>query len=252
LSTLRRYGLRAAGAVALALVGCNQLLGIEESFVDPALEPAPEGGGEGGERSEASTGGSPAEPSSGGSDIGGERASGGTAGAAGAPGEPDLCEEYCALMRDHCVGDAAQYRDDAQCLTICRTFPEGTLDDDRVNTVSCRRRYASKARYLAGPELAADCSNAGPGGNGRCGSYCEGLCTVTMAACNRDVSDPYFYASLEDCLADCGPLPSSRYQYGTEASGNSLECRLFHASSALMADADEHCEHSLGITLCTD
>jgi len=61
-----------------------------------------------------------------------------------------------------------------------------------------------------------------------------------------------FYDSIVDCLRDCADLPAAPYQYGTVSSGNSLECRLFHASSAIMGDADEHCEHTLGISLCAD
>lgn len=230
-----------------ALAGCNQLLGIDESFVDPALEPSVLG--EGGERAVTARGGSPAGPSGGSLGDAGEPPEGG---AAGAPARGDVCEQYCDLMGEHCVGDALQYRDDAQCLKICRAFPVGALDDDRVNTASCRRRYAGKIRYLAGPELVTACGYAGPGGDGRCGSNCEGFCTIAMAACRPEVTEPYFYESFDDCLLDCEGLPSSRYQYGAISAGNSLECRLFHASSAIMGDADEHCEHTLGIALCTE
>jgi len=131
-------------------------------------------------------------------------------------------------------------------------MPVGSIEDDRVNTASCRRRYAGKSRYLAGPELATNCRYAGPGGDGRCGSNCEGLCSIAMSACDATSSDPYFYRSFDDCLADCEKVPESAYVYGSEAAGNSLECRLFHASSAIMSDPDEHCEHVLGVTLCVD
>jgi hypothetical protein len=246
-----------------ALAGCNQLLGIDESFVDPALEPRARG--EGGEPTVGAQAGSPTRPSGGSLGSAGEPSAGGAAGAsaaevpaggvsgaAGAPAGADVCEQYCDLMGEHCAGDALQYRDNAQCLKICRLFPVGVLDDDRVNTAACRRRYAGKARYLAGPELVTNCGYAGPGGDGRCGSNCEGFCTIALAACSPELSEPYFYRSFDDCLLDCEDLPSSRYQYGATSAGNSLECRLFHASSAVMADADEHCEHTLGIALCTE
>jgi hypothetical protein len=73
-----------------------------------------------------------------------------------------------------------------------------------------------------------------------------------MSACSPELSEPYFYRSADECLLDCQGLPESGYVYGTVAAGNSLECRLFHASSAMMGDADEHCEHTLGVTLCTE
>lgn len=234
-----------------ALVGCNQLLRIDESFVDPALEG--DGRGEGGERSAPLPSANAGEPASGGGAAGGaeQPASGGAAGANGAASD-DVCAQYCELMGEHCVGEALQYRDEAQCLRICRAFPVGTIDDDRVNTASCRRRYAGKARYLAGPELATGCAYAGPGGDGRCGTNCEGFCSIAMAACSAEVSDPYFYESFDACLLDCEPLAMTRYEYGAVSAGNSLECRLFHASSAIMGDEDEHCEHTLGITLCAE
>jgi hypothetical protein len=238
---------KGSALLVVALVGCNQLLGIEESFVDPALEPSVLSGG--GERTVDAQGGSPTHPSGGSPEGPGEPPAGG---AAGAPAKADVCEQYCDLMDEHCVGDALQYRDTAQCLKICRTYPVGAADDDRVNTAACRRRYAGKARYLAGAELSTTCGYAGPGGDGRCGSNCEGLCTIAMAACRPELTEPYFYDSFGACLADCEGLPSSRYQYGAISAGNSLECRLFHASSAIMADADEHCEHTLGITLCAE
>jgi hypothetical protein len=242
---------RGSALIVGALVGCNGLLGIEESFVDPALDADPRPNG--GEPSMAEAGTSPARaPQSGGGGAAGAPSEPSMAGAAGAAVTDDVCEQYCQLMGEHCVGEALQYRDDAQCLEVCRTFPVGSIDDDRVNTASCRRRYAGKARYLAGPELATGCGYAGPGGDGRCGSNCEGFCSLAMAACRTGATDPYVYESLEACLLDCEGLPMTRYEYGAVSAGNSLECRLFHASSAIMADADEHCEHALGITLCAE
>jgi hypothetical protein len=242
---------RLSAVLVGALVGCNQLLGIDESFVDPALEG--DGRGEGGEGSAPLPSANAGEPASRGGAPGGaeQPESGGAAGATGAASD-DVCAQYCELMGEHCVGEALQYRDEAQCLRICRAFPVGAVDDDRVNTASCRRRYAGKARYLAGAELATGCAYAGPGGDGRCGTNCEGFCSIAMTACSAKVSDPYFYESVAACLLDCEGLAMTRYEYGAVSAGNSLECRLFHASSAIMGDADEHCEHTLGITLCAD
>jgi hypothetical protein len=245
LSQLLRFGT----VLVCALVGCNQLLGIDESFVDPALED--DGRADGGERSSPLPSGNGGEPASnGGAPGGAEQPHAG--GAAGAAASDDVCAQYCDLMGEHCVAEALQYRDKEQCLRICRALPVGAIDDDRVNTASCRRRYAGKTRYLAGPELATTCAYAGPGGDGRCGTNCEGFCSIAMAACSAEVSEPYFYESFDACLLDCEELPMTRYEYGAVSAGNSLECRIFHASSAIMADADEHCEHTLGITLCAE
>ena len=250
-----RPGSRATALALWAVVGCSQVLGIEDSFVDPALEPQLSVDGQGGRGAAGSSGAASlggALGDEGPSSAGSERVADGGA-PAGAGGRAQTsCEQYCDLMGELCVGDALQYRDAAQCLRICAALPAGAINDDRVNSASCRRRYAGKARYLAGVELATTCRYAGPGGDGRCGSNCEGLCSIAMAACGPGLSDPYFYESIDDCLRDCADLPAAPYQYGKISSGNSLECRLFHASSAIMADADEHCEHTLGISLCAD
>ena len=250
---MSRPGSSATALALWAVVGCSQVLGIEDSFVDPALEPKLSANGQGGGAGSGdapSLGGAPGDecPSSAGSEP---VADGGAPAGTGGSGQTS-CEQYCDLMGELCVGDALQYRDAAQCLRICAALPAGAINDDRVNSASCRRRYAGKARYLAGVELATTCRYAGPGGDGRCGSNCEGLCSIAMAACGAGRSDPYFYESIDDCLRDCADLPAAPYQYGKISSGNSLECRLFHASSAIMADADEHCEHTLGISLCAD
>jgi hypothetical protein len=254
--------------VLASSAGCGQLLGIDEAFVDPTLTAgATAGGGVGGMSAPAGRGGSTGDmpggagnPSSeagasgagAGDQAGGPGASSSGQGGVGGTEAADVCEQQCELIGEFCVGDAQQYRDQAQCLRICRALPAGAVDDDRVNSASCRRRYAGKARYLAGVELAANCRYAGPGGDGRCGSNCQGLCSIVMAACRPGLSDPYFYASFEECLSDCEGLPDAPYVYGTVAEGNTLECRLFHASSAIMEDADEHCEHALGVTLCQE
>jgi hypothetical protein len=49
-------------------------------------------------------------------------------------------------------------------------------------------------------------------------------------------------------------LPQIPYSYGdgTLADGNTLQCRLFHVSSAVMMDPEEHCAHAMGVTLCED
>lgn len=166
-----------------------------------------------------------------------------------------VCTKYCEEIMEQCVGEMAQYRDLRQCLTVCELFPEGELtSDENENTVACRLRYASNARYAAGTELSAYCRQAGPGGDGRCGNNCEGYCTLMMQVCSSDVTSIYRYQTMNECTAACGALPVSDAPYSSTgtlvADGNHVQCRLFHVTSAAMLDAEEHCEHAIGITLC--
>jgi hypothetical protein len=74
-----------------------------------------------------------------------------------------------------------------------------------------------------------------------------------MGTCTADITEIYSYPSTAACLSDCAMVPTEPpFEYGADsvADGDSLSCRLFHGISAAMADAEEHCEHSRGVTLC--
>ncbi len=270
--------------VASGAATCNQLLSIDEAHVDPTLNMA--GASAGGTSSTASGGalGSggisraqggaahggdgasagrvEASAGQGGVDsgkagqasVGGaaEAGSGGASAGAGGVAQVSLCPEYCSTITQYCTGDVLQYKDMEQCLKICTMLPPGELGLPDADTVSCRLKYAGKARYAGGTELAAYCRQAGPGGDGRCGGNCEGFCDIAGETCTSETTAPYYYASRAACLSTCGGLPDLDFTYGNRdaVDGNSVECRLFHVMSAAMADPEEHCAHALGITLC--
>jgi hypothetical protein len=186
-----------------------------------------------------------------GSDGEGEGGSGGD----DSGNEPmDPCETYCDEMNDQCQGAAAQYIDKNQCLKVCRLFPAGVSDGPDDNSVACRLKYAQKAHYALGSEVTAYCRQAGPSGEGRCGSVCEAFCSLMATVCTEDTAGPSHFASNEDCRSTCETLPPASVSYSTSdpliADGNHALCRLFHVTSAAMADPEEHCEHALGVTLC--
>lgn len=169
--------------------------------------------------------------------------------------QPLLCEKYCEEVMELCTGDLEQYRDRRQCLTVCAFFPEGDLvSEANENTIACRLRYAAKARYAAGTEHEAYCRQAGPGGDGRCGSNCEGYCALMAGVCTEDDADIYRFESDAACMQACQALPRSTVTYSTANAavpdGNHVQCRLFHVTSAAMLDPEEHCEHAMGLTLC--
>lgn len=172
----------------------------------------------------------------------------------GGPTPKTPCEKYCEDMDQYCTDDDSQYVGVDQCLKTCELYEEGEVGENG-NTQSCRVKYASKGRYTAGVERSFSCRQAGPGGYDVCGSMCEGYCTVVMQACTPEVTSLYYFETFEDCMTECDtiPVPSEvlySVQNGDVFDGGHLQCRLFHAQSALMMDAGEHCEHALGVTLC--
>jgi hypothetical protein len=220
----------------------------------------PEVGGKGGQATggkSSGSGGKGGTPQGGGNE-GGEGAVA-TMGDAGdsSMGPKDPCEDYCDEMDAVCTGEAMQYRDRAQCMTICGMLPPGDDQGDQGeddDSVACRLKYVKKTKYALGAEVTAYCQQAGPCGNGKCGSTCEAFCSLMMQVCTEEIAGPNHFDSEEDCLATCNALPASPVAYSPNdprvSDGNHAECRLFHVSSAAMADAEEHCEHAMGITLC--
>ncbi|HEX6277810.1 MAG TPA: hypothetical protein VFZ53_32430 [Polyangiaceae bacterium] len=222
--------------VLASSTACSELLSIDEARVDPRLENRNVAG--------SGTGGAGAGTTGGSSGAGG--ATGGSGGTSGETG--DLCPQYCEEIGRSCTDELLQYADEAQCLKVCALFEQGSLEDEEKNTVGCRLRYAFNARYEAGPS----CRRAGPGGDGYCGTNCEGFCTIMLATCTPESSAPYYYDDFEACVAECDSLPEIPYIQGDASvlSGDTVQCRTYHVTTAVMFDTEEHCGHSLGLYPC--
>jgi hypothetical protein len=270
MATRRRAWVKATALAALAALSCSEILSIEEAHVDPTLGAnggvtnlggqaqgggSPKGGEAGGGMMSGGRSGTGGVHSAG-NDAGGDVGSGGLgdAGSAGAGGTggDTLCEQYCDTITQYCTATSLQYKDRDQCLKVCSLLPQGAVGDPDGNSVACRLKYAGKARYAGGTELGAYCRQAGPGGDGRCGTNCDGFCSITAETCTVESTPPYYFQSMTACQTTCESLPSVPYIYGdvSVADGNSVQCRLFHVISAAMADPEEHCEHAMGLTLC--
>ncbi len=188
----------------------------------------------------------------GGSDTTGESGDAGAGGETG--GTVDPCDEYCSGVQTNCAGNDEQYRDRDQCSTICHMLPQGTPGGSDDDSIACRLKYVDKMRYANGSELSGYCHQAGPSGDGRCGSVCEAYCALMAEVCTPESAGAYHFASDADCMQTCSGLPAAPVSYSSTnpevSDGNHALCRLFHVTSAAMADADEHCEHAMGVTLC--
>ncbi len=174
-------------------------------------------------------------------------------GAGGQDAGPSPCAQYCDAIMSGCTDERAQYTDLAACLRICPLFPEGTPGDASGNSLQCRLNYARKA---SGEPLTY-CTWAGPGGDGKCGSNCEGFCSLMTLTCTSatTVEAGDYFDSEQECLRACGELPDVGNYSASDSSLQSgvdhVECRLYHINAAIFADdARTHCPHAMGQRLC--
>jgi hypothetical protein len=183
--------------------------------------------------------------------AGGSVAGAGGGGAGGAPATP-TCDAYCAAIQPACTASHQQYGDVATCKTACAAFPLGTGSDTSGDTLGCRIHYAGLA--AASAEAAATyCTKAGPGGDGACGTNCEGYCDIVMMYCTA-ANMAKIYDDRAACMADCAA-------HGTDATyttgdpgrtdtGNEVACQLYHAVMGSQAPS-EHCPGDLALTAFT-
>ena len=261
-------------ALLVVAMGCGQILGIENAHVDPSLADVVNGGAGGtpaqsaGSTSVGSTeqGGQPTQPGAGSageaeaagdsSTSGGAIAGGGSAaGGGGAPEGGSLCERYCDAVITGCTDTHTQYIDRDACLATCQDFPEGAPGDATGNTVNCRLKYALKAPS----EPYTYCTWAGPGGDGKCGSNCEGFCSVMMKACSlrSTMKEGDFFSNDSACLTTCAGLKDigeySANNVGLQKGADHIQCRIYHVGAAVAEDDPiTHCPHAMGKNLCFD
>ncbi len=174
--------------------------------------------------------------------TGGGTGSGGAGGAAADGGTfpPGLCGEYCASVLKNCTEANELYTSPQICLDVCKLLPAGTKDDTSGNTVGCRLHYSEEIPVVG--ERETNCPAAGPGGNGVCGTDCEGFCSIAMGACTGTNVQ---YSSAADCATGCAtvPDPGGYNDSVPNQTGNSVQCRLYHASAASF-DPKFHCPHT--------
>ena len=175
----------------------------------------------------------------------------GGSGAAGASGMP-TCAAYCAAIQAACTTSNQQYGDLDTCMTSCAAFPVGAGADTSGDTLGCRIHYTAMAAASA-TAAAASCTKAGPGGDGACGTNCDGYCDLVMMYCTA-ANSAMIYDDRAACMADCAT-------HGTDAKfttgdpgrtdmGNEVACQLYHAVMGSQAP-DEHCPGDLALTALT-
>jgi len=164
------------------------------------------------------------------------------------------CTYYCNTIMANCNGTNSQYMDLNTCLAMCNAFPVGFDGETANNTLGCRV-YHAEASLSIGTQ---HCAHAGPSGvdlasgNPICGTQCEAYCSLMTypMGCNLTVRA---FNTPAECNASCNIIPSDATKYFGNTSGNTLECRLYHAQAAYSsAGFAAHCLHAapLGGGVC--
>ncbi|MEZ4469038.1 MAG: hypothetical protein R3F43_32550 [bacterium] len=151
------------------------------------------------------------------------------------------CEVYCDEMELNCAGT---YADRAACMNACSVIPaDGDSGATAGNTIQCRIYHAG---YPASTDGALHCPHAAAEGGGVCGDYCEVYCGLMAQNCGG------YYADEATCMSACGVMPTDGAPNATD--GNSLQCRIYHASFPAAADGALHCPHAMpeGGNVCGD
>jgi hypothetical protein len=161
---------------------------------------------------------------------------------------PD-CEQYCEVVSRACTGELAVYEDKAHCESACELFDVGLSTDRIEDTLGCRlyHSYAS----LEAPDN--HCPHAGPSGDGHCGAdNCESYCALAETACPGPWADAGL--TLEQCMTTCSEVDGAERDSGyvSEAahSGNTIQCRIYHAT--LAKDDPDACDAVFGAAPCDD
>jgi hypothetical protein len=173
------------------------------------------------------------------------------------------CPTYCSTITTTCTGANNQYQDANHCMATCAKFAMGTsADTGGQNTLGCRLYHAQNA-MLTG-DTATHCPHAGPAGAAIsmanpqpavCGDACTSFCTLEISICGTldtpITGIPAQYQNMAACMTACGtgttgfnkskPLVAG----ATNSSGDSLACRLYHATNAAISgNAVNHCPHT--------
>jgi hypothetical protein len=171
------------------------------------------------------------------------------------------CTNYCTTIATSCTGNLAQFGGTsaadatAHCMGTCATFMNSATQAG--DTIGCHLYHAQVAGMPG--NATTHCPHAGPGGDvlgttsATCGDPCVNFCSIVQGACT---GANVVYATTAECMTTCSgfltPTPVAPYTVNTTTfpstnpSGNTLACRLYHATNAAVsaAAAVTHCPHT--------
>ena len=151
------------------------------------------------------------------------------------------CDNYCDLLTGNCTGEQEQFASAEACSDACASYEvEGELGDTSGDSFQCRLSAVMNAGN--NPE---ECAHAGAEGGDRCRNLitCSQYCTEVVSACtgpNTQYIASGEFDSQSICESYCdfaGWIPG----FESDATGNSIGCRYYHAKAALAEDPVLHC-----------
>ncbi len=148
------------------------------------------------------------------------------------------CEMYCTNAMTNCTGANALYPEKSKCMTVCAAMPEGAAADQSGDTAYCRAYHAGVPASQM-PDL--HCPHASASSNTDvCGTLCEAYCDQVMAHC---MGANALYADRAACDTACA---AANFPEGTfkDQAGDTIQCRIYHASFPAAADPGLHCPHA--------
>lgn len=176
----------------------------------------------------------------------------------GDPQQPPPCANFCRAVKVACAGNLQVYDNDeadTQCEAVCAATPPGKKTDlGSQDTVGCRTSHAYNALLV---NASAHCPHIGPTGSNVCGDMmlgnCGAYCRLAQKACGAQF-DATFDGDMQTCVDACLGMQGAdqkAYSVASAQSGNSVQCRAYHAAVALTRAVDKReCEPVFGGAPC--
>ena len=171
------------------------------------------------------------------------------AGASGASppslASPVECAQFCNIVMGHC--GVYSYPNTSSCLAACAAMPSvaapaGT-DTTQGDSVQCREYHGGAP---AKENAALHCTHASSAGGGVCETtstpLCATYCANYTASCSA-IPDVAF-ASHRACAVACASYPEVGTPVAQTFSGDSVQCRAYHAGAPAQGDPAVHCAHA--------
>jgi hypothetical protein len=162
------------------------------------------------------------------------------AGASGGNTCGGWCENFCALESKNCTDNDDVFITEIGCLAACAGMSAtGSPGDESGDTVQCRLHQLGTPAYL---DVAA-CAYGALDGGGQCvaadwvAPTCSAYCADAVANCTGDYE---LYDDETNCEDFCGNYAGWSPGSLGDLDGNSLYCRMEHASAAA-TDQEAHC-----------
>jgi hypothetical protein len=175
------------------------------------------------------------------------------------------CPTYCSTIAANCTGLNAQYGGTsaadvtAHCMSTCAAEFKtlGAVTDTTGATLGCHIYHAGTPSKTT---PTTHCVHAGPAGGqvtdpGTCGDQCTNFCALEIGACGlMGASATGQYTDMAACVTACAGFDktaAAKYVVNGGVSptanpgGNSLACRLYHATNAaITGNTVVHCPHT--------